>query len=409
MTSGDRRAAARLGSLSIVKAGLAIAAGGLLALIVVGTAAVEAQLESNFVVPLASAQDPRIVLAQAAVDVGVARGSASQAVVEAALQASLRAPLHEAPFAIAGARALRAGEGERAERLLTEARQRNPRSRVARFLLLERYVRTSRTREAAAEMAVLTRLMPEARRMLIAALADLAENAPRNSAIADVLRSDPAIQQDVLDHLAARHAPSGVLLHLAAGSTPSKRASWPRLVLSDLVERGDVYDAYEFWRRLAGVTTEPTPPTVYNSNFDELPAPPPFNWRFVDTETGTAQPLGAGALRVEHSGGARIPLASQLLLLPSGHYTLSFKAKDDAGGSGATFTWTLRCHRSNIRLASVPVAASPVLPFSADAEFTVPAGCSAQWLTLSGAPQPATEAVSATISDFIISRSDGTL
>src|SRR3546814_5236790 len=77
--------------------------------------------------------------------------------------------------------------GEQAEPLLVEARERNPRSRTARFLLLEHYVRNGQAKEAAGEMAVLTRLMPDARPLLIAGLARFAESTPESAAIAQVL------------------------------------------------------------------------------------------------------------------------------------------------------------------------------------------------------------------------------
>src|SRR3546814_19839970 len=80
-----------------------------------------------------------------------------------------------------------------------EARERNPRSRTARFLLLEHYVRNGQAKEAAGEMAVLTRLMPDARPLLIAGLARFAESTPESrseehtSALQSLMRNSYAV------------------------------------------------------------------------------------------------------------------------------------------------------------------------------------------------------------------------
>src|SRR3546814_12260572 len=117
--------------------------------------------------------------------------------------------------------------GEQAEPLLVEARERNPRSRTARFLLLEHYVRNGQAKEAAGEMAVLTRLMPDARPLLIAGLPRFAESTPDSAAIAQVLEGNPAAPRAVLEHLAATGASPDFILGPSRRQRPAPETKRP--------------------------------------------------------------------------------------------------------------------------------------------------------------------------------------
>src|SRR3546814_19803365 len=117
--------------------------------------------------------------------------------------------------------------GEQAEPLLVEARERNPRSRTARFLLLEHYVRNGQAKEAAGELAVLTRLMPDARPLLIAGLARFAESTPERAPIAQLLEGDPAAPTPVLNDQAATGTSPDLILGLSRGQRPGPAPKKP--------------------------------------------------------------------------------------------------------------------------------------------------------------------------------------
>src|SRR3546814_15136336 len=86
-------------------------------------------------------------------------------------------------------------------------------------------------------MAVLTRLMPDARPLLIAGLARFAESTPESAAIAQVLEGDPAAQSAVLEHLAATGASPDLILGLSRGKRPGPEAKWPDVLVAALAER----------------------------------------------------------------------------------------------------------------------------------------------------------------------------
>lgn len=405
MTAGQDAASASWPRSRILRISLTAVAAALLALAVVRAAAMNAFAAGDATMAsLVAADDPRIMLAGADAAVREARGDVGAGVEQRAIEAARRLPLNETPFLIAGARALGSGDLSRAERLLTEARARNPRSRTARFLLLELYVRAGRAHRAAEEMATLTRLVPNARPLLVAGLARFAQSFRDGGAMARVLEDDPAIRDDVLDRLAALGEEPELIAAVANGAALPADAEWPRYLIDALVDRGDVRRAHAYWRRLAGLSADAAPAVVFNPRFDDIPAPPPFNWSFADVRAGAARP-GAG-LAVEYRGGERVALARQLLLLPAGAYRLSFQAEGETIDKDGELVWTLACRGSAAPLASVPVEAALQIPKSTEAAFIIPDTCPAQWLTLVGLPGGAPETISLTLSDFEIARSD---
>lgn len=390
---------------SLLRLIVAVAAGVLLAWLVVRSAAVNALLDQDLAAAAAvSPGNPRVVLAQADAVVRRERGPVAQAALDRAFDAAQGAPLGETPFLLAGANALRAGDGDRAERLLVEAKERNPRSRTARFLLLEHHVRAGKPAAAAQEMAALTRLMPDARPVLIAGLARFAASMPDNGAIAEVLKGDPAVRHAVLEHLAASAESPELIMTLSNGARPMAGARWPEAVIAALIERGEVRRAYAAWRRFSGFPAGAASAGVFNGGFEDLPAAPPFNWLVESGEAGSAE-LGNG-LRIAYPGEARAQFARQLLLLPPGSYRLSYEAKGESAAGGSGLEWTLTCHGSGARLASLRVNPSAVIAQSNEAQFTVPGGCSAQWLSLIGVPGQETGISNLIISDLEIAGSD---
>ena len=390
---------------NLMKLMLTLAGGALLGWLVVRTAMVGALIETDPAAAGAiSPHHPAVILEQADAETRQAGGTVSDDRLKSALDASAGAPLSETPFLLAGAQALQAGDGERAEQLLSEARRRNPRSRTARFLLLEHYVRAGQVNEAATEMTVLSRLLPDARPLLIAGLARFAAHVPNPAAISQVLDNDPAVRNGVLEHLAATGASPDLILALAKGQRPPPGAEWPGRVIDALVKRGDISKAYALWRRLNGFPSVDGPTGLFNAGFEDLPASPPFNWRLASGASGLAE-MSAG-LHVRYPGRTNAELAAQLIRLPAGAYTLSFDAEgeDDVGGSEVR--WVLSCYGSNARLLSAPVSATPVLAQSNRSNFMVPAGCGAQWIRLAGVPRQGAGMLDLTITDLELHRQD---
>lgn len=350
--------------------------------------------------------DPRPAMAQAMLELRSKGGRVSPGATAAAVAALGDAPLAEDPFLIAGLSRLVAEQPAEAAPLLAEAKRRNPRSRVARLLLLDRYLRTGQTERAVVEIAALGRLIPEANRVLIPELARFAVQPQSGAAVGDLLRSDPQLRGGVLQHMAsAGTAPPEAVLQLAerSGALRERDAPWQTAMLQNLVKRNALSEARELWERFAGPQAQAG--LVYDPGFRRLPGAPPFNWTFASEGGGVAEPAGGGALQVEYYARQEAELASQLLMLPPGRYRLAFRASGNTPGTSAAVSWRVSCHPGSNEIAAAPVAKLNASPAPLSTSFVVPPGaCPAQWLKLVGTPSEFPAAHSITLSELRIAR-----
>lgn len=305
----------------------------------------------------------------------------------AAEAAFAREPLSEVPLLAAARTALARGDGDEADRLLAAALRRNPRSRYGLLLRLERAVQLRRNEEAATTMLVLSRLFADVGAALVSQIAAMAADPSTRAAARHVMASDPQVRMQVLERLARAGTDPELVLELAGPAAPTPAGSeppaWQRLLLDEMVERGRFGEARAIWARFAGAGAEPG--ALYDPGFTGLPGPPPFNWRFESGGEGFAEPVrGTGGLNVEYPGRARAVLASQLVLLAPGRYELAFEAEGRAEGEDSRLIWTLACHGSERILVEVPITGVEFTPKRFQASVSVPAGCPAQWLRLTG-------------------------
>lgn len=386
--------------------------GGAVALgwLCVKVSAVDALVRAN---PLAAAafspDDPRIAPRLAMIEFRLKNGAVTPSVARRAIESLQKAPLIDEPFLLAALDSLVKGDEPRAEALLIEARRRRPRAEVPRILLLDRYLRTGRVREAAAEITAIGRLVPGTNQVLVPQLAKFAADPKTRADLAQVLKSDPDTRVGLLEHLATAGADTEVILALAGPIIPAPASAesprWQRLLLESLVTKGDVSRARLLWARFAGVAPDQAAPGVYGGNFERLPGPPPFNWQFSSNSAGVAEPTNASALQVEYYGRADTEFASQLLTLKSGRYRLGFRALGDAPERGSSVSWRLVCQPSKVELAAIPITKLSYAAKRIGRDFTVPpTNCSTQWLRLLGTPAEFPTAHSITISDLQIQR-----
>ena len=329
-------------------------------------------------------QEPDVLVSAAMAQVGQAAAAGqlpSQFAVDDLHQLGTSAPLKPEPFLVQAAVAEKAGDLLRAERLLIEARRRDPRSVAARYLLADVWLRQNRVIEGLGEMAILARLLRGSALQLVPALAQYAHTPGASGHLRQVLASNPQLKQPLLTALAADPNNLGLITELNGGETNvagEPAPPWQRRLLSALIEKGDYGEAYALWQRLSGIPAS-SRPLVFNNDFQRLPAPPPFNWIFASGKAGFAEPDG-GKLRVLHYGRDNADLASQVLLLSPGAYRFSAPASGTAA-SGA-LAWVLTCLPTGTVLMESPVSTSPPAP---PATFEVPtSGCPAQQLELNG-------------------------
>lgn len=328
---------------------------------------------------------PESLMATAMAEVGgaAAKGeSPPSATFQAFERLSAAAPLSIEPFLLQGAVAEKAGDISRAERLLVEARRRNPRSTAARYLLADAWLRQGRVLQGLEEMAILARLLPGSAVQLVPALSGYARSPGARDNLKRILTINPQLQQPLLTALASDSGNAELVLDLAgpgSRSSDPKSQVWQSRLLNGLIAKGAYARAYALWRQFAGLSSS-YQPLLFNGEFKRTTAPPPFNWSLVSGRAGLAEP-GNANLRVLYYGRQNATLASQLLLLPAGNYQLT--APTSGTVPQHALRWTLTCEGASGSILTLEPGVS-----GASARFAVPAsGCSAQTLRLDGQAQ----------------------
>lgn len=319
---------------------------------------------------------PTIVLDRNMAEIGAAAARGRGVTPETLAQVrdfARKAPLSADPFLVEGAMAQT--EGRDAALLFLEARARNSRSRGARYFLADHYFRSGKISRGLIEMAALSRLEPGAAAPFVPALVAYAREPRAVPQLKAFFRAVPAVEPSVLSLLADDVENVDLVLSLASAPSAAPAPEWQRKVVARLAESGQYGKAHAVWARLSGVRA---PPLLFNPGFDDLAAPPPFNWAIAETGDGAAAPAEGGSLQVLYYGRREAVLASQLLLLPTGPYALSMEVSNEGEADG--LRWTVRCASRDQRLLSLPLR-------QRIGRFTVPPGnCSAQWLELRGSP-----------------------
>jgi hypothetical protein len=386
-----RRSGPRWTGGRIARVGVAAVAALLLAWLAVRSSVVNGLARANpFVADRIAHGDPRVAIELAMVEFALRNGRVGPASRARAERALDRAELADEPFLLAAVDAAAHGDAARSETLLTEARRRNPRDRLTRLLLLDRYLRTGRSAQAGTELAVLTQLIPQVEAALVPQLLQLARDPKTRPGLALILKRNPSVRDLLLGTLAGNPADSGLVMELAAasgaGANPAAPPAWQSTLLNSLVGHGDFARAYALWRGFLRQPAEDGPKGLYDGAFRGAPGAAPFNWSFASGSDGTVDRTPAPALQVQYYGRGAVNLASQLLMLRPGSYKLQLRAEGDAKGEGSILSWTLSCAGSKAPIVRLPLKGIASAPRLLAAGFAIPAGCPAQWLRLEGSP-----------------------
>lgn len=281
--------------------------------------------------------------------------------------AARKAPLEPQPFLVAGIRAQLEGRVERAERAFEAARLRDPRSLPARYFLATSKLQRGDI-EGLRDVAALARIEPNGGQSLVPYLADLARQPRALQGIQRMFRDSPGIRYAVLTNLATDPANAGLVVALG-GSVDSSQAPWLGTMIKTLVANRRYGEAKRLWERTAGVQST----GLFDPDFRNSSALPPFNWELTSSSLGLAE-RRSGRLQVIFHGQDSGTLARQLLLLAPGRYRMSAQTTG-ADGSGA-LQWIVRCDQDQTEIGRAAVGQGRLA-------FEVPANCAAQWLELS--------------------------
>jgi hypothetical protein len=289
--------------------------------------------------------------------------------------ATVKEPLAPEPFLVRGIRAQLAGDGATAQHAFEAAQWRDPRSLPAAYFLADRYVRTGNTEGGLREIAALARLAPGGATNVAPYLAAYARDRANWPALRTLFRANPALAEPALVTLASSIATVPAALALADPHQKPDKAPWIATLLSTLTDAGKYGEARAIWARVTGVRSDEL---IHDSSFSDPKAPPPFNWTLTSSAVGLAERQPGARLHVVFYGQEDGMLASQLLLLPPGAYRLSMQVAGDSTRAKA-LNWSIWCDK-----ASAPIASVTLEGVKRGWQFTVPSGCAAQWLKLSG-------------------------
>lgn len=292
--------------------------------------------------------------------------------------ASEQAPLAPQPFLVRGVQAQLSGDPALAERAFLAAQWRDGRSLPARYFLADHYFRNADARRGLAEVAVLSRLVPHGAAELAPYVASYARDRANWPALRTLFRAEPALETEGLIALARDAKNAGAVLALSDPRNRSAESPWLAVLVDSLGRAGQYGRARAIWSAVAHV---PLPPgmLVYDPQFRDADAPPPFNWALTSSTVGLAERQAGRGLHVIFYGQEDGTLASQLLVLPAGRYRLATDAPNPPDGA-SSLSWSLVCASSNATLASIPLDRAIVAPW----QFAVPADCPAQRLELAG-------------------------
>ena len=293
--------------------------------------------------------------------------------------AAVKQPLAPEPFLVRGVQAELAGDGATAQRAFEAAQWRDPRSLPAAYFLADRYFATGKAERGLREIAALARLSPYGTATVSPYLASYAASPANWPALRNLFRANPILGDAALVSLASNIVTVPAVLALADPRRADAGSQWLPPLLNTLTAAGDYQKARSIWVEMARVRL-PAGRLLYDASFSDNAAPPPFNWTLASSPVGLAERQPGGRLHVVFYGQEDGMLASQLLLLQPGTYRLSLKLFGDSARAHS-LNWSIWCDKAGAPLASVGLDTGAARGWN----FTVPAGCAAQWLRLSGA------------------------
>lgn len=350
--------------------------------------------------------DPDVAIARAVQRLVAGRGILTPETLADVRAATQRSPLDARAFLVLGHQKLVDGAADPALRTLEAGQRLDPRNRLIHLLLLDRYLRTGRYADAARQFAVSSRLVGPAQAAIAKAMAQMSVAPETRGAVRRTLAADPALERQVLLTLAGSDTPPGTILAIAS---PAARAdagnagSWGPALVARLVARRRYAAARRVWRGIYHIPEARAAALVYDAGFRDLPGSPPFNWTRVASGIGAADLLG-GTLSINYYGRDTGELAGQLLVLAPGAYRFAVTVDGAKTGTGPSLAWSLRCATGGQNSTGTELMALPApaigKPRRIAAGVTVPAGCPAQNLMLTGNPGEFPAPVTLTLRDL---------
>lgn len=214
-------------------------------------------------------------------------------------------------------------------------------------------------------------------------------------AISRLLAAKPPWRRDYLTSLYRTRDGFQVAVNLAIalerGPAPMTTEELQELYLH-LMETEQV----EVIKLVRSTLKRPAVTHVANGNFEDPAIPEPFQWQLVQKAGAAAaeatDDLGRyrTSLRVEYDGYTPAILARQRTFLEPGDYRLEAASRIESGSPSGRIVWAVTCaseERARFTLPAVAPASRSQTSWAVQrGDFSIPAGCTNQWLELRGQP-----------------------
>lgn len=327
--------------------------------------------------------------------VSARNGIADAQARELSASALRRAPLLAEPFVVAGLDASGRGDFARAERLMEEAKRRDPRSIIPRYWLFDSYLRRGDYTRGIAEAAPLIRAQPVAEQAAVAVLTALIPVPEARPALVESLRARPLWRSAFFRQAAASPRLRGEVVGLmsmisADGHAPTRRER--QAIIRGMIDTGDYQKAYALWLQSLPPGQRPATPGLYDGGFRKLSGGWPFGWWFPEVPGAVGitpapdAPSGSG-LSVQIGTERTALLAEQLVLTNPGPFRLDFLVRGlDAAAGDAGVKLELRCGTGRGTLASTVVDDFTSVLRSHHLTAQVPAKCRTVLVRILSAP-----------------------
>ncbi len=310
-----------------------------------------------------------------------------------ALDALNQLPLAFEPFFVAARAAEQKGDLRRAIALMEEVRRRRYSHPAARMQLMIYYTKAERFTEAMSEIDFVLRRSEEARPALLPELTKLIADPRGRAALATILAKDPVWKSDFYAAAGKRKlatADARDLYERIRKLKPNGDLLQERqLILETQAGSGDYVGARQTWLAALPQRERAANGLIFDGAFTGRRAPRPFGWTFRDVEAGRAEPGKDGQrtyLDVAYFGGQSVTLAEQMLALPPGRHSLRLVARSPNGISSGRLFWRLNCLPGGNQIGLLDMARAGADNRRFGADFTVPAGCPGQSLSLIAEP-----------------------
>jgi len=357
-------------------------------------------------------------LTEAAQDrLDAARTPADRAVAaDLARRALQRGPLSVAPLRVLGVAAQDSGRMAEARTLMAAAGARSRRDVLTQAWLFDDALTRADPTALYDTADVLLRVEPDIGRIVFPPMVGVARDPAATPLLVRRLALQPAWRSGFLRLLAAR-GDAGVafqVLEALKGAPGGVKDEETGYLVRRLIDDGDYPRAYLVWASLLPLSGRTRLGYLYNGDFAAAPGPPPFNWNLAAATDVVAEvaapPAGppTRALHVRFAPTGAKPLASQFLLLRPGAYRLSGSLYIDGQADDGQLVWAVACATDeHTRIAEIDQGGAGGVWRRFAADFTVPAGCAAQQLLLSGRAGEGFDPVSAWYANLRLERISG--